>query len=144
LGPIVHYLNSLSSINTSNERIRNIMTGAAKEKCPPTGVYLWVDVRDIADAHVLTAEKEEAAGKRFFIVAGRFSNKDIVEIIHDAFPQLRDNLPTGEALESGDYPKEGVANFDNSRSVEVLGLKYRLLKESIVDAVKSLQAVEGK
>lgn len=120
------------------------MTGAAKERCPPTGNFFFVDVRDIALGHVLAMEKEEAAGKRFFIVASHFSNKEIAEIIGKRFPELKDKLPTGEALASGDYPAAGIYNFDNRRSVDVLGLKYRSLEDSIVDTVKSLQAVEKK
>ena len=48
------------------------MTGAAKKSCPPTMNYLFVDVRDLALAHVLAAEKDEAGGKRFFVVSGHF------------------------------------------------------------------------
>lgn len=118
------------------------MTGAAKEECPPSGVSFFVDVRDVALCHVLAAEKKEAAGKRFFIVADKFCNKQIAEIICEKFPQLRDKLPTGEALKSGDFPAAGTPDFDNSRSVDVLGITYRSLTESIVDTVKSLQAVD--
>ena len=143
LGPIVHYLNSLDALNTSNQRIRNLVTGAAKEECPPTGTFFFVDVRDVALSHVLAAEKQEAAGKRFFIVADKFSNKQIAEIIAEKFPQLKDGLPTGDALKSGDFPAAGTPGFDNRRSVEVLGLTYRSLEESVVDTVKSLLAVEG-
>ena len=120
------------------------MTGAAKVSCPPTMNYFFVDVRDIALAHVLVAEKSEAAGKRFFVVSGRFSNKEIAEIIGDAFPELKEKLPSGEALKPGDYPEEGTYDFDNSRSKSVLGLTYRSLRETIVDTVKSLQAVEAR
>jgi len=42
LGPIVHYLNSLDGLNTSNQRIRDIMLGKAKEEIPPTGTFLWL------------------------------------------------------------------------------------------------------
>jgi nucleoside-diphosphate-sugar epimerase len=37
LGPIVHYLNSLDALNTSNQRVRDIIQGKAKEEIPPTG-----------------------------------------------------------------------------------------------------------
>ena len=47
-GPIVHYLNSLDSLNTSNQRVRNFITGQAKEEIPDTGTFIWVDVRDLA------------------------------------------------------------------------------------------------
>nr|ANM86580.1 putative reductase [Cladonia uncialis subsp. uncialis]AUW31363.1 putative reductase [Cladonia uncialis subsp. uncialis] len=142
LGPIVHYLNSLSALNTSNQRIRDLMTGAAKDSCPPTMNYLFVDVRDLAQAHVLAAEKPEAGGKRFFIVGGHFCNKEIAEIIGDVFPDLRAKLPTADALKPGDYPEKGTYGFNNERSKSLLGLTYRPLKECIVDTVKSLQAIE--
>ena len=139
-GPIVHYLNSLSALNTSNQRTRDLITGAAKDSCPPTMNYLFVDVRDLALAHVLGAEKPEAGNMRFFIVAGHFCNKEIVEIIADAFPEFRENLPKGEtALKPGDYPEGGTYGFDNGRSKTQLGISYRSLRESIVDTVHSLR-----
>ncbi|KAI1270536.1 hypothetical protein F5Y18DRAFT_368608 [Xylariaceae sp. FL1019] len=139
LGPIQHHLTSLSSLNTSNERIRDLISGASKSYCPPTGNHLFVDVRDLAYAHALAAELPSAGGQRFFVVGGKFSNKEIAEIIRDEFPDLREKLPQGDALRSGDYPAQGSYGFDNTRSKQVLGLTYRPLKESIVDAVKSLQ-----
>jgi nucleoside-diphosphate-sugar epimerase len=140
LGPIVHYLNSLDGLNTSNQRIRDIILGKAKDEIPPTGTYIWVDVRDLAEAHVAGIEKEEAANKRFFITAGYFSNKEIAQIVEKNFPQYKDGLPTA-STPGGDYPEEGVYKYNNKRGLEVLGLKYTSLEESIKDTVKSLQAV---
>ncbi|OQO01317.1 hypothetical protein B0A48_12872 [Cryoendolithus antarcticus] len=140
LGPIVHYLNSLDGLNTSNQRIRDIMQGKAKEEIAPTGTYIWVDVRDLALCHVLAGEKEEAANKRFFITAGYFSNKEIAQIVGKNYPQYEDGLPT-EKTPGGGYPEGGIYKWDNSRVKEVLGVKFRTLEESIVDTVKSLQAV---
>jgi nucleoside-diphosphate-sugar epimerase len=104
LGPIVHYLNSLDTLNTSNQRIRDIVQGKAKDEIPETGVFLWVDVRDVALAHVLAAEKEQAANKRFFVVAGYFSNKEIAQIVAKDYPQYKDGLPTKDTP-GGDYPE---------------------------------------
>ena len=140
LGPIVHYLNSLDGLNTSNQRIRDIMLGKAKEEIPPTGTFLWVDVRDLAQCHVAAIEKEDAADKRFFITAGYFSNKEIAQIVGKHYPQYKEGLPT-DKTPGGDYPDEGVYKFDNKRSIDVLGVKYRSLEESIKDTVRSLQAV---
>jgi nucleoside-diphosphate-sugar epimerase len=135
LGPVVHYLSSLDSINTSNARISSFVRGFSKDALPPTGTYVWVDVRDVALAHVRTIEVPEAGGQRFFITAGHYSNKDIVDIIRDAYPELEDRLPPKDA--PSDMPKD-VYGYDNSKSMQVLGLKYRGLKESVVDTVKSL------
>ncbi|KAI4133973.1 MAG: hypothetical protein LQ347_001908 [Umbilicaria vellea] len=139
LGPIVHYLNSLDALNTSNQRIRDIMTGKSKDEIPPTGTFIWVDVRDLALAHVKAAELPGAANKRFFITAGYFSNREIADIIRDAYPDLESRLP-GKDTKGGEMAKE-IYGYDNKRTVEVLGIKFRTLKESIVDTVKSLQAV---
>jgi nucleoside-diphosphate-sugar epimerase len=100
---------------------------------------LWVDVRDVAEAHVAAFEKPDAANKRFFTTAGLFSNKEVCDIIRKNFPQYEDTLPS-ESTPGGDYPEGGLYSFDNKRSIEVLGLKYKSLEESIVDTVKSLQA----
>src|SRR5205823_5463794 len=112
LGPIVHYLNDLSALNTSNQRVRNLITGQNKESIPDTGVYLWVDVRDLALGHVKAMELPEAGGKRFFFTAGYFSNKEIAEIIRKNFPEYRNELPA-EGVKGGDYPEGGVYGFDN-------------------------------
>jgi len=140
LGPIVHYLDSLDSLNTSNQRVRNLITGQCKEEIPDTGTYIRVDVRDLALAHVKAMELPDAADKRFFVTAGYFSNKEICEIIRKHFPEYKDELPKPE-IKCGDYPEGGVYKYDNSRVMKVLGLKFRTLEESIVDTVKSLQAV---
>ncbi|KAL9117128.1 MAG: hypothetical protein Q9187_006339, partial [Circinaria calcarea] len=141
LGPIVHYLNSLDALNTSNQRIRDIMTGKQKDGLSPTGTFLWVDVRDVALAHVRAAELPEAANKRFFVTAGYFSNKEIANIIRGAYPELAFRIPEGDAQNGGDYPAEGIYKYDNSRTVDILGIKFTSLKDSIVNTVKSLQAV---
>ncbi|GAD93755.1 ketoreductase [Paecilomyces variotii No. 5] len=137
-GPIVHYLNSLDAVNTSNARVRDLIQGKYKEKLPATGVFLWVDVRDVALAHVRAIEVPEAGGQRFFVVSGHFSNKQIADVIRETHPELDDKLPpkdTPDDLSPDTYKP------DNSKSVKVLGLKYRNLKESISDTVKSLLAV---
>jgi nucleoside-diphosphate-sugar epimerase len=139
LGPIVHYLNSLDSLNTSNQRIRDIYQGKAKEQIAETGTFLWVDVRDLALSHVKAMEVEAAANKRFFVTAGYFSNKEIAQIIKKEYPQTKD-LPS-DSTPGGDYPKDGVYSFDNSRTKEVLGIQFKSLHESIKDTVKSFQSV---
>ncbi|CZT42183.1 related to aldehyde reductase II [Rhynchosporium secalis] len=140
LGPIVHYLNDLDALNTSNQRVRNLITGQCKEEIPDTGTYLWTDVRDLALGHVKAMELPEAGGKRFFFTAGYFSNKEICEIIRKNFPEYKDQLPA-ESVKGGDYPEGGIYKYDNKRSTEVLGVKWTGLESSIVDLVKSLKDV---
>lgn len=129
----MHYLSSLDSINTSNARISSLVRGLDKETSPPTGTFLWVDVRDVALAHVRAIEVAEAGAQRFFVTAGHYTNKDVVDIIRDAYPELKDRLPEAKS----DLPQD-VYGYDNSKSIQVLGLKYGSLKEAVVDTVKTL------
>lgn len=101
-GPLKPNTSSLQNMNTSNARFVDFITGAAKEKCPPTGSLFWVDVRDTALAHVLAIEKPEAAGQRYFLAESPFCNADLVDVIGKSFPQYKDLLPTGDALKPGD------------------------------------------
>ena len=141
-GPVSHFLHSLDALNTSNQRIRDIMAGQTKEGLPATGVFFWVDVRDVALAHVKAVEVPAAAGKRFFVTAGYFSNKEIAEILREAFPDLAVKIPVGEALKPGDFPEGGLYKYDNSKAKDLLGIEFRTLKDCIVETAKSLQAVE--
>lgn len=136
LGPVIHYFTDLDSLNTSNQLVRDMVQGKKREEIPPTANPLWVDVRDVALAHVRAIEEPKAAGQRFLIAGGRMRNSEIADIIKKRFPELKDKLPASyEAL-----PKEMPFNYDASRSKEVLGLEYHGLEETIVDLVKSLQA----
>lgn len=143
-GPIVHYLNSLDALNTSNARIRDMLRGEYKNGLPDTGTYIWTDVRDLALAHVKQIELQEAAGKRFFITAGYFSNEQIAEIIRKNFPEYKDKLPEPNPNGPGGFPggsEKSLYKYDNKRTREVLGIEFRSLEESITDLVKSLKAV---
>ena len=99
-------------------------------------------MRDVAEAHVAAFEKPEAANKRFFTTAGYFSNKELCQIIKKNFPQFKD-LPS-DSTPGGDYPEgtptKGIYKYNNKRSIDILGLKYKSFEESIVDSIKSFQA----
>ncbi|KAH7412957.1 hypothetical protein BKA64DRAFT_718928 [Cadophora sp. MPI-SDFR-AT-0126] len=93
-GPVVHWLDNLDHLNTSNQRIRDLIQGKVRgPELPPTGTFLFTDVRDLALAQVKSIEIFEAGGKRFFITAGHYSNKEIVDVLRDTYPELASQLP---------------------------------------------------
>lgn len=141
-GPVVHHLASLSSINTSNERLVALAEGKwknAENTIPETGVFAWVDVRDVAEAHVDAFEKPELGGHRLFTTAGYFSNKAVLEIVRKNFPELKDKLPSEDVKGGEQPPKDKVFVLDNSETTKALGKQWRDLDTTIVDTVKSLQ-----
>ena len=136
-GPIVHYLNSLDAINTSNQRFVSLLQGGWKKELPGTGMWIWVDVRDVALAHVRAIEVPEAAGKRFFVTAGHYDNEDIANIVKKELPEYASYLPSNY---KSDKPA-ALFGYDNSRSKEILGLSYTPLEKTVVDTIKSLKEV---
>ncbi|TLD27908.1 NAD dependent epimerase/dehydratase [Venturia nashicola] len=134
-GPIVHHLDSLDSVNTSNEVIRDLIQGKIlQDKLPSTGSCLFVDVRDLAIAHVQAIEVPEAGGKRFFTVAGYYSFAHVVEAIRKTHPELSSKLPKNPI----DDTPEDIYGYDNSRTREILGIKFTPLEKSIGDTAASL------
>ena len=102
----VTYLSSVDNLNTSDKRIRDAALGKFKDEIPYTGVHIWIDVRDVAEAHVEAMEIPEVASKRFFVTTGYFSNKEICDIIRKNFPQYKD-LPSESTL-GGDFLEGGM------------------------------------
>ena len=140
-GPINPRLQTLDSLNTSNERVRDMLAGKMKDKLSPTGTYIWIDVRDLAKLHVLAMEKPEAGNQRFFTTAGLFCNEEVVEVIATEFPEYKDKLPSGDALKDGKYPEGGVFKADNRKATDLLGGKWRSLDDCMRDTVKSLKEI---
>lgn len=126
----------LDALNTSNHRIRDIIFGKNPHGIAPTGpLYLFVDVRDAAEAHVRAMELPEASGQRFMLVGGVFSNKRIADIIRELYPELRDRLPLPELLD--DFPEKHYG-YDVSKSRRMLGTDYKDLRTCVKDAVDAI------
>ncbi|KAI5458037.1 hypothetical protein BGZ63DRAFT_56189 [Mariannaea sp. PMI_226] len=140
LGPVVHHLATLSSINTSNERVVSLLRGGWKEGIPPTlPVALWVDVRDAARAHVRAIEEPSAGGKRLLATAGFFKNRTIAEIVRANFPEFADKVP-GPEVPGGDLPPlDEIFKLDNEATNKVLGIEWTSLETSVKDLVVSLK-----
>lgn len=134
-GPVLHHLNGLSTINTSNTIFRDIIEGKYVKGLPPTGRFPdWVDVRDVALAHVRALDLPESDGKRFILSAGKYTNEGIARVVRANFPYLKDKLPAlvHEEVVEDEY---GV---DSSRAKEVLGLEFRAFDQCVIDSVASL------
>ncbi|KAL2024152.1 hypothetical protein VTK56DRAFT_9932 [Thermocarpiscus australiensis] len=141
-GPVFPHVASLESINTSNERFVDCLQGKWRDAVPATGLgMIWVDVRDVAAAHIKAGlEIPEAGGKRLFAVSGLFSNTELAELIRKNFPEDAERLPTEGAKKSGELPPEGERfKYDNSKTTELLGIDWIGLEKSVVDTVNSLK-----
>jgi nucleoside-diphosphate-sugar epimerase len=134
-GPVMHHLDTLNDINTSNEFIRDVILGKFQEHIPPTPLYLWVDVRDVAHVHIQALDAAGAESERFLVVAGHCDNKAIIDVIREEFPQLAPILPP--KILPGDLPLN-VYQYDDTKVTKILGLRYHSLRDSIKATVATL------
>lgn len=79
-GPIIHEVSSPAALNTSsgdwyNSVVRPDMGGKPLNQIALVG-NAWIDIRDVALAHVLALQKEKAGGERLIILKGDFSYQD--------------------------------------------------------------------
>ncbi|KAI8960254.1 ketoreductase [Daldinia sp. FL1419] len=139
-GPVQRNLSSLDNMNTSNHRIRDMLQGKMRENLPPTmPIFTFVDVRDVAHAHLKAMTVPGAGGNRFYVVGGYYSNKQIIDAIRKSYPEFEERLPSEPVLD--DIPDD-VYGFDNSKSRRVLGLEYTSLEKSVQDTVQSILGLE--
>ena len=142
LGPWVHPLENLSSINTSIQVHRDMVLGVISKAIVAGRPPVWVDVRDLALAHVEAAYiRPEASNKRFIVCSPEKSSfQQEAEIIKEAFPELAEKLALPSSL-----PFNSTLGLDGSPLTKELGIKYTSLRECIIDLAKQLhdQAVKG-
>ena len=106
-----------------------------------------VDVRDVAQAHLLALRHSNSNGRRYMLVEGSYTFEEQVNFLRQEFEPQGWRLvrrKVGYCLTKFfsffDSDIKGVLNyigkritFDNSRSVKELGLVYTPFKKTLVD-----------
>ena len=81
----------------------------------------WVDVRDVAKAHIIAFENEDAKNQRILLNSGRFTSQSLVDIINDKF-RFERKIPVGEPGSDKSVIAESLATIDDTKSRELLGI----------------------
>ena len=106
----------------------------------------YVDVRDVAKAHILALEAPplaEKIHKRLLVSAGMFHWKDATLLLREKRPELIDRLPTDEVIEKGKLM--AFAPMDNSLTERAIGLKledYIKWEQVVLDTIDMLVQYE--
>ncbi|KAJ8522802.1 hypothetical protein ONZ45_g648 [Pleurotus djamor] len=155
-GPVIHEAATREHLNSSSAAIlRILLTPSDAPTALPPGVLkstgsCWVDVRDLAEAHVRALEIPEAGSERVIISAGPYVWQDWRKFIHlyhlyrliDRYPVDAANTLTppvslpGELKVTGGVPGSGAGAthkivFDNSKAAKVFGLRYHTMQETV-------------
>ena len=125
------------SLNTSSEIINSILKLKPNDSIPASKGG-WVDVRDVAKAHIIAFENEDAKNQRILLNSGRFTSQSLVDIINDKFPDLKGKIPVGEPGSDKSVIAESLATIDDTKSRELLRFEYYNLEQSVYDTVEQI------
>lgn len=133
-GPMVKYPGyPMDCPNASNGVFGMLLDG----KVFPTALYTWIDVQDAALAHVMAIENGAFSSERILLASSeQLCNRDILEIIHDNFPELRNRLPSKDTWQVASYPEGGVYKVDAARARALIGRDFVPLKSTVIETVK--------
>jgi nucleoside-diphosphate-sugar epimerase len=136
-GPILQEISKPEDLNTSSKMFWETTLPTANHSTEyltePRGG--WIDVRDIALAHVLALEKESAGGERFIISAGSWTYQDFLDVSNALSPQpLKRDLPKG-IVGSGKNVTHKLL-YDTSKMKRVLGLEPTPIETMIRDILQ--------
>ncbi|RLV95128.1 putative NADPH-dependent methylglyoxal reductase GRP2 [Spathaspora sp. JA1] len=133
-GPQAYAVKDKSNLNVSNEVINKVVKLGENDEIPAEG-HVFVDVRDVARAHLVAFENDEAKGKRLLLVSGSYTLDSIANIIKEKFPESK--VPKGDGSRFDEISKS-IHKFDNSKTKAILGFEFKSLEESVFDTVEQI------
>jgi len=134
----------------SAEIVRKLMIGEIPGL--PKIYFPLVDVRDVAEMHVMAMESAEAAGNRYLCVNELSSYKEIAQVILQAYPEFKKKIRTLVLPDLfiriyGLYDKDTetilvdlgkLRSYDSSKATRTFGWKPRSNKEAILSLAESM------
>ncbi|EFQ33925.1 NAD dependent epimerase/dehydratase [Colletotrichum graminicola] len=135
-GPVVHPVDSVEGLNESNAMIWKIASG--ETPLPVARVPFWIDVRDLAVAHVEALLRPEVGGRRYVPAANdRFSYGLAAKIIIESFDWAK-----GTVVEEEQKIDESHG-LDGETAAKDLGLEYRTFNETVVDLIRQAKYLQS-
>lgn len=119
------------TLNFSTNHVARYLMGT--KRSIPNAVAAYVDVRDVARAHVLAYERPGARG-RYLCIGTVLHRADLVDMLRDLFPQY----PVTAKCEEDGKPMAKPFKFSNQR-LRDLGLEFTPLRKSLYETVLCLQ-----
>ncbi|EGW31012.1 uncharacterized protein SPAPADRAFT_68229 [Spathaspora passalidarum NRRL Y-27907] len=130
-GPQAYGVKNKKKLNLSNEIINTVVKLGKDDKIESFG-SVFVDVRDVARAHLVAFENKRAVPKRLLLISEKFSLDSIAHIINEKFPDS--SVPKGDISKDVELEKS-IQKFDNSKTKEILGFDFIPLEKTVEDTV---------
>lgn len=118
---------TLGGLGGSNEIIWQALTSRpVKQDSTALGI---VDLSDTVEGHIQAMDRDAANGKRFLLVAEQPLAYEIINWAKENNPSLP--FEAAEVPADADALKKAIVRFDTTASREVLGIKYKPVKQTI-------------
>ncbi|CAK7221618.1 hypothetical protein SBRCBS47491_004590 [Sporothrix bragantina] len=136
-GPVAHPVATPADLNESNAMLWKVATG--EKPLPVARVPFWIDVRDLAQAHVEALLRPEAGGQRYIPASPeRFSYGRAAQIVVGHFAWSRDSVVPE------DQPVDESHGVDGATAAAALGLNYKTFEQTVVDLVGQAKKMDEK
>jgi nucleoside-diphosphate-sugar epimerase len=141
---------TLEPLNLSVSAVYNFFNGTFHE-LPDTysaGLFpTYIDVRDLATAHVRALTSAGAANKRFLIGCAKLTSCQILDTLEglakkNIVPELKGRLPKDTGKDTKTHLS--VPRFNVNEGNEILGLAIRSTEETLGDLAKKIVELEKK
>jgi len=140
---VIHAVEKPEDLNTSSLGVfRALYRNSKSEEEAVSSVSSWVDVRDIAEAHVVALEKPEAGEERIIFSTGSFVWQDFIDAAKRVAPSLGLD-PSKISKGAPNYDPSKAAHFirySNEKREKILGIKVRSEDECIRGTLESFKA----
>ncbi|KAJ3185390.1 hypothetical protein HDU87_000007 [Geranomyces variabilis] len=136
-GPPINSPSSANGAGLTVQMLYDWITGVTTQLDSSPSFNAYVDVRDVAKAHVEAIIRPNANG-RYLLSAGTASWTEIAEVIHELYPERPIPKPAAEP----DAPVKDV--IYGSRAVKELGIEYKPLTTTMKYMLdEMIRSVEG-
>ena len=134
--PIQPVKGGVKGLNYSSKAVYGLIDGSAAE-VPATTFPSYIDVRDLADAHVRALTEPRVAGKRLNVGGHPLTYTALAHALAKV-PELAGRVPK----DSGEDANVAPARIDASEANEALGLTFRSLDQTAADTARRLLELE--
>ncbi|XBW35363.1 hypothetical protein QEN19_000928 [Hanseniaspora menglaensis] len=130
-------------LNTSCEIINQLVHAPVDAEIDETIKGSFIDVRDVARAHIeplLNSEKFN--GQRLIMDGGRFGKQSVADVLNE-IPQLKGKIAVGTPHKEDNISSE-MAVIDNTKTKELLGFEFTTLEKTVKDTALQILKFEGR
>lgn len=130
---------SPEGLNTSNKLVWDVVSAGESVAMPPTKGPVWVDVRDVAEAHVRALCDPSLGGKRMLLAQGVYCSQEIADVSREVARKHSHRIALGTPGQREAHSHFGV---DSSVEASDLGIKWKSLSETLSDLLPQLYRIE--